>query len=46
MAQIFPKGAPRLLKSPGQILTKDIAQRLITGNEGMSRRNKLKMIVF
>ncbi len=44
--QIFPQGAPRLWKSRGQILTKGIVERLITGDEGRTRRNRLRMTVL
>jgi len=37
---------PGFLKSWGQILTKDIAKRLITGDEGRTRSNRLRMTVL
>lgn len=45
-AQLFPQGAPRTWKSWGQILTKGIAERLITGDEGRTRSNRLGMTVL
>jgi len=37
---------PGFLKSWGQILTKDIAKHLITGDEGRTRSNRLRMTVL